>query len=404
MVTRLESLRGRAAALGVAVALLGVPAAGASKDKAVLKEADRVMNELFATARFDEARAALERALARCKAGCSPHTQAVLHVDLGAVWITGLGDTARGTRELRAARALDPTLLLDEMVATPEVKKAFDSAGDGKKEVSVVLDEEGDEEGRESSEESEVPGRKRRKRPPEPEPAPPEREAARGPSSPSAPPAVWLSLGLIQDVAFPSGSDVCTKDSQVSGGYTCLRAAGSQYHGTPLPGRGGDLGGPSLATTRLVLATHVPLWGPLGGSLHVGYAFLGQGPQPDGGKDFVWAHAEARLAYWLTGKAYAGDDLGAFVEASGGLQEIDGHGEVKVQEDPAAPPPAHQIDNPPSQNLEAYQKGGTGFAAVGVGGFLPLGRVGVLADTRVMRLFPRGATAVSFGLSLAVGL
>ena len=226
-------------------------------------------------------------------------------------------------------------------------------------------------------------------------------------------PVVWLSLGLIQDVLFVSGSEVCTRKSQIDSGYVCLRASGSQYHGTPLPGRGGDASfSPSFATTRVSLASYIPLFGPVSGGLRMAYAFAGQGPQADGGKSFVFYQAEAIGAYWLTGDAFSTKNLGAFLQLSGGVAEIDGSTKVTVNETPTifqtpggVVPPSSQLDNPPTQTLDAYKKTGSGFASAGVGTFLPFGLAsGLLADLRFSVLFPTTGIAMSLGVSGVLGL
>jgi hypothetical protein len=221
----------------------------------------------------------------------------------------------------------------------------------------------------------------------------------------SADPAVWLSLGLMQDVAFISGNDVCSEKSQVSGGFTCVRSSGSQYHGTPLAGSGGKLGGVSLAASRVTLASNVRLSDKFSAGVRLGYAFLGQGPKPDGGKDFLSLSAEAEGAYWLSSHAYSTRVVGTFVELSAGLAEVDGKSKVTVRENTMVPPPVSQLDNPATQPLSAYKKAGAGFAGVGAGLFVPVGRrAGLIVDLRVIQLFPSSGTGLSLGLAGAFGL
>ncbi|HEX4336575.1 MAG TPA: hypothetical protein VH062_11715 [Polyangiaceae bacterium] len=218
-------------------------------------------------------------------------------------------------------------------------------------------------------------------------------------------PAVWLSLGLIEDAAFVSGSDVCTEQSQVSGGYTCTRASGSQYHGTPLAGSGGKLGGVSLAASRITLAATFRLADKVSAGARLGYAFLGQGPTPDGGHSFLSFSAEANGAYWLSDHAFSSRAVGTFVELSAGLAELDGKGKVTVKENTAVPPPVSQLDNKPTQSLTTYQKAGAGFAGAGAGLYIPFGRrAGLLVDLRVLELFPTSGTGLSLGVSGAFGL
>jgi len=218
-------------------------------------------------------------------------------------------------------------------------------------------------------------------------------------------PVVWLTVGLSQDIAFVSGSDVCTEQSQLSS-FTCLRASGSQYHGTPVAGAGDSIGfSPALGGTRVTLASYLPLSKKLSAGLRLGYAFAGQGPTPDGGRSYLPVQAEAQAAYWLSSEAFATSAPGVFVEASAGLQEVDGKRTTTVQENTAVPPPATQIDNPPEQTLDVYRKTGNGFVGAGVGGFVPFGRAfGLLADLRLGVFFPTSGVALSLNISAALGL
>lgn len=218
-------------------------------------------------------------------------------------------------------------------------------------------------------------------------------------------PAVWLSLGLVGDAMFISGTDVCTEKSQVTGGFTCTRASGSQYHGTPLAGAGGKVSGISFGPLRVTLSASARLARKISAGLRLGYAVLGQGPRPDGGHSFLAFSAEVQGAYWFSRSAFSTKNIGTFLELSGGLAEIDGHSKVTVRENTAVPPPVSQLDNPSPQTLDAYQKAGAGFAGAGVGMFLPFGQhAGLLADLRVLQLFPTSGTALSLGVSGAFGL
>jgi hypothetical protein len=416
-------------AVGVGVSSTRI-ASAAHGDGAAQRAADHAMNDLFMATKFEEAKAALEDGIQRCESGCSDKTRARLYRDLGVVYVTGFRDSKRGGKAFKRARALNPDIVLDPVITTPEVQSAFDASASGASaapsstvaETPVVLDEEGGT-------------TKKRKKKHETKPSVGTDEepvivkcsrddeceggqvckssecVARAPE-PSTP-VVWLSIGFIQDVLFVSGSEVCTRKSQIESGYTCLRASGSQYHGTPLPGRGGDISfAPALATTRVSLSSYIPLFGPISGGVRMAYAFAGQGPQADGGKKFVFYQAEAIGAYWLTGDAFSTKHIGAFLQLSGGVTEIDGSAKVTVNETPTifqAPggvvPPASQLDNPPTQTLEAYKKAGSGFASGGIGTFLPFGSAsGLLADLRFSVLFPTTGFAASLGVSGALGL
>ena len=217
-------------------------------------------------------------------------------------------------------------------------------------------------------------------------------------------PDVWLGAGLMQDALFVSGDDVCSPASQIRGRHVCLRRSGSQYHGTPLPRGGGRVPlGLSLAATRATLAAMVPI-GRTTDTVRAGRAVAGGGPTPDGGDAFIPFLAEAQLAYWLTGRALETRHAGVFVLASAGIAQVDASREVTVLEDPATIPPAQQLDNPLSQSLTAYQRSGAGFAATGMGLFVPFGAAsGLLVDLRGVVLFPTAGAALSGAVSGAMG-
>ena len=274
---------------------------------------------------------------------------------------------------------------------TDEVQAAFDAAK-SLPETAVVLEED-----TAGNDEKENP-------PPRRKEAPERTETVDHPPSPESERPVWLSLGLIQDIAFASGTDVCTEDSQVGSSNTCLRASGSQYHGTPRPGEGGKLGGASLATTRLTLASYFVLSDDLSAGVRVGYALTGRAPTPDGGRKFFPLHAEVQLSYWFSEGPLSAKHVGTFAEASTGFAQMVGHGSVQVGENTAVPPPINQLDNPPSQKLNAYQTSGSAFAGLGAGLFVPFGAAtALIADLRLSVFFPTSGLAVSLGAGVAFG-
>ena len=399
-------------------------ASAAPKDAAGTRADQHAMNDQFAAAKYDEAKDTLESAIKACRR-CSKQTKARLHADLGIVLVTGFEDAAGGQAEFAKARKLDPSVTLDPAFSSPEVQAAFASAE------NAAAEEEETEAEPEASEASEEPAeRSHAGKHAEASLAAKAcnsnsdcgangvcrdgwcKESSAGEEGeekdshgarPS--PAVWLSVGLIQDFALISGSDVCTQKNQVSGGYTCVRGSGSQYHGTPVNGQAGSLGGFAIAATRVTLAMNARVSDAISLGLRLGYAFLGQGPTPDGGHDYLALQVEAQGAYWFSRRPFATEVLGTFVELSAGLAQVDGSGKVTITENQTVPPPVSQIDNPPRQSVDAWQKGGAAFAGAGVGMFLPFGGAsGLIADLRVIQLFPSSGTAISVGISGALGL
>lgn len=219
-------------------------------------------------------------------------------------------------------------------------------------------------------------------------------------------PALWLGVALQQDLPIVSGRDVCSKDSQLERGFACFRASGSQYHGTPVPGLKDQLNpGLVLGTTRLALAGDYAVAEALTLGGRVGYALRGGGPAQDGGRKFLPFHLEARAAYWLTESAHARRGVQPYLLANGGLAQIDGAATVTVVEDPNAPPPPNQPDNPPTQQLDVYKKMGSGFVGVGAGVFLPVAPDhGPSLELGFLGLFPSSGTAVVLSLGYGFGV
>lgn len=415
---RRARLRTPWALFAVCALSISASAHAAPKDAAAKADDAHAMNDLFMAAHFDEAKQVLTQALDACEGRCSKRVRARLHRDLGVVEVTGFNDADGATKEFGLARGLDPAIRLDPVVTTPQVQAAFDSATPSlPADENVTLEED---------ESAEKP--KKHEHEDEEAAEAPEAECTSDsdcgggrtcdnghciakPAAPSAP-SVWLAIGFTQDFLFVSGSNVCSKSSQL-GNFTCLRSTGSQYHGTPLPGDNLSFS-PALAGTRVTLASYVPLSTKISADLRLGYAFFGQGPQPDGGTSYFPFLIELGAQYWLAERAFSTDGVGVFLEVSGGAAEADGKGSVTTHEDTSVPPPPNQLDNcnfnPATgacapQKLDVYQKAGTAFFGAGAGLFLPFGRrFGLLADLRLNGYFPTSGIGMSLGVQGAFGL
>jgi hypothetical protein len=212
-----------------------------------------------------------------------------------------------------------------------------------------------------------------------------------------------ISLNVEQDAAFGGGSNVCTEQSQLNDGYACFRDNGTQYHGTPIVGAADSIAsGFALATTRVLVGGDYLLGDHFTVGLRLGYVLRGGGPRPDGGKSFLPFHAEARAAYFLRDGGFNAAGFNPYFFLSGGLAQVDSKQRLLVFENPNAPPPPNQIDNPPSQDLDAWRKMGTSFVAPGVGVYYALGaRTGLTAELRYMALFPTSGGALSLSLGFA---
>lgn len=222
------------------------------------------------------------------------------------------------------------------------------------------------------------------------------------PARPRGPRRYWFGIGVAQDLMFVSGSDVCTEQSQVHDGFSCFRSNGSQYHGTPVRGRGDSVGGIDLATTRALVTLDAVVAEPFTLGVRVGYTLRGGGPRPDGGSSYLPWLAEVHAAYWFP-RAF-GPSFSPYVTLAGGLAQVDAKNSVKVLEDRSVPPPPNQLDNPDTQTLDAWKKSGLSFVAIGGGAYVPVTEhSGVTLEARFLFLFPDSGVAPELAVGYAFG-
>lgn len=209
--------------------------------------------------------------------------------------------------------------------------------------------------------------------------------------------SVDLSLALAQDVAFVSSDAPCSRADQLDGGWSCFRARGDQYHGTPT--RGTRLpSGPASGPTRLLVGLELPFDSFALGA-RVGWAFAGMGPAADGQERALSVGVELTGRVRLTtAGAFRLDLLGL-----AGSRMLDAYAKVKVTEDRSVPPSLYQRDNPDTQSLDAYKRLGTGFVGVGLAGTYALARWSALRlELPLSYFFPTSGVALTPALSWVV--
>ncbi|MBX3211315.1 MAG: hypothetical protein KF850_04720 [Labilithrix sp.] len=232
------------------------------------------------------------------------------------------------------------------------------------------------------------------------EPAPdPVAGASPAQSAGAASPRRWAFLSVRQDFAWVDGDRVCSPEVQRAGDFSCFRANGTQYLGTPRPEDAARVSGASIATTR-VLATYQHFLGAhWAAAATAGVVLRGGGPRSVGrdAQPFLPFHLEGQVSWWPTGAPARGEGPAAFVLLGGGLAQVDSKLSLTVREDPTAAPPPSQLDNPERQTLDVYKKTGTGFAAVG-------GGVAAATSRSLIWRFALEATAAfpAFGLGAAL--
>jgi hypothetical protein len=87
---------------------------------------NRTGMEAYSRLDVDEAKRVLEAALQQAQtAGITGAPLARTHMNLGVVFIGGLGDSARALEQFRRALQLDATIELDPVTSTPEIQSLF---------------------------------------------------------------------------------------------------------------------------------------------------------------------------------------------------------------------------------------------------------------------------------------
>ena len=100
-----------------------------SREKAALQKIDEAINQHYLATEFDKAEAVLTGTIIACDDKCSPATLAKAWMYVGIVRGSGKQDTQGATEAFAKALAIDGNVVLDETLASPEVKAAFVAAG-----------------------------------------------------------------------------------------------------------------------------------------------------------------------------------------------------------------------------------------------------------------------------------
>jgi len=114
------------------VLLLSLPALGQFKrDASANQKIDEAINTHYLMMELDKAEAMLKDIVAACEDQCSAATKAKAWMYVGLVRGSGKNDMAGATEAFATAKGIDPNVRLDEGLATPDTKAAFDSTPGG---------------------------------------------------------------------------------------------------------------------------------------------------------------------------------------------------------------------------------------------------------------------------------
>lgn len=208
--------------------------------------------------------------------------------------------------------------------------------------------------------------------------------------------SVAYSVAVSQDVAFVQSDKPCSRDAQLNEGWSCFRAQGDQYHGTPIGSRLPS--GPASGPTRLLVGVELPLdLVTLGARL--GWAFRGIAPASDGQEHSIPFSGELGARVRLLSSGPFRLEVLAMI----GARQLDAYAKVKVNEDRSVPPSIYQLDNPDAQTLAAYKRLGTGYVGAGLGASFLLTRGAALRfELPLSYNFPSTGLALSPTIGLSV--
>lgn len=227
---------------------------------------------------------------------------------------------------------------------------------------------------------------------------------------------LWVGLAVGFDMAFISGEEVCSADSQKNEGFACFYSGKEeQYAFDPQPGKANKIsGGLAFGTIRAMLDANYFLTPNISLGGRLGFAFNG-GPKPEGGNAFLPLHAEARLSYWIGDSSNLG--FRPFVHVGGGVAQVDAKLKVTILDcntvnggalpgDAAYEACARgEPTSAPRQNqLDAYKKLGQGFGALGGGAVYAMSdSLGLLLDINIMFMLPSSGQVIEPSLGVVKG-
>src|SRR5213075_1662854 len=114
----------------LALPFLVVNARAEPNDDAAKKLATEAINVDYLSTDFPKAKAKLDKALALCskEGACSAKVVALVHRELGVVYVAGLNNAAEGKKHFESALAIDPTIALDQDLTSKDIQAVFDEA------------------------------------------------------------------------------------------------------------------------------------------------------------------------------------------------------------------------------------------------------------------------------------
>lgn len=222
----------------------------------------------------------------------------------------------------------------------------------------------------------------------------------------------WLGAEVGFDLAFLSGDDVCSQQSQADEGFACFDPGTSDQYGfDPQPGQGNKIsGGFALGTVRFMLHPEYFVTKNISLGARIGYAING-GPTPEGGNAFLPFHAEARGTYWLGDPTALG--FRPFLHLGGGMAQVDASLKVTISDCSsvgATTSAEYQAcaDGVPSdakaRQLDAYKKLGQGFGALGGGAMYAMtDSLGLVLDVNIMFMLPSSGQVIEPSLGIMKG-
>jgi hypothetical protein len=221
----------------------------------------------------------------------------------------------------------------------------------------------------------------------------------------------WVSVGLQADelILLSREADVCLKSSQDTGRYYCVAEDNLQYNGRdlqdppifPADGNAVKAGFTVPPQFRLLVGYERAI----GANVLVGAKFGATYTPSPVAKATSFLHAELRGSYWFGKQPFKLKGLKTFAVLSVGMAELQTQISVPLAESAEHSTEAEQKQGYfPTQTLKAWRRSGGAFVGPGFGVLIPTGKkAGVVAEVRLLALFPNFGLTVSPGVGYMVG-
>jgi hypothetical protein len=245
----------------------------------------------------------------------------------------------------------------------------------------------------------------------------------------------FFGLHIAQDIAFVSGTDVCTQAGQEEQNFSCYYAGRTDQPFVDEPFPGVNVGsGTAIGTLRILLSYDRAFTRNILAGIRVGYALLGGPPagqdvtyDPQTGQvlevlaegdSFLPFHVEARVTYEFRKNGVSSKGFRPYVHVGGGLAQVDAKVLVPVDDCSVVPDAAERAacedGTAPDEvlqrhgtatDLDGWKKLGRQFITIGGGVSYGLSdKLALQLNLNLMYMLPNTGIVLEPSLGMAYGL